>query len=81
LVEESLMTTAKRLARLERAASVSRDEFEKMYEALRELAKTTKVPVIVPIQPRPAYRDPPEPRQGPNIVFIDYPGTLPLRRK
>jgi hypothetical protein len=50
---------------------VTFEERAKVYEELRELAKTMRVPVIVAQQPPPGYRGPPEWNQRPDIIFID----------
>lgn len=56
-------------------------ERAKLFEELRELSKTLKVPVIVAKQAeRPVWGMPPEWRQRPDIVIFDYPGILPLWR-
>lgn len=55
------------------------EERAKLFEELRELAKTMKVPIIVAHQPRPEYREP-EWRQRPDLIVIDYPSILTRRR-
>lgn len=48
------------------------------YEAMKQFAEESKVVTVVAQQPRPAYRGP-EPRLGPDVVFID--GAYLLREE
>ena len=59
---------------------MTREELAKVFEELRELSKTLKVPVIVAKQhPRPNFGSPLEWRQRPDLIVIDYPDHLTRR--
>lgn len=56
-------------------------QYEKVFEELRELSKTCKVPVIMPVrqQPSPPGFGPLAPKHNPGepyFIFIDYPDVL-----
>lgn len=59
---------------------MTRAEWGKVYEQLREIAKQFKTPIILPLQhPRPpgfGPLAPPRKLGEPDFIFIDYPDLL-----